>query len=332
MSGVSRLLRRRETRKPRYATLCTWSLVLATVCGATGGSGAEERSSQPVPRLRVITYNCQFLPEPASIKNERPQPFYRARRIAEEVKQFDVVALQEIFHHEHRAALLEHLRAAWRNQLKQVFSPTPEDFYTSGGCLLLTRQNIVASASVVFEERSRPEQYGLRADGFAAKGVIHGRVAVGHEMFVDVYVTHMEARADALRPKQYGELAKFVHRTSDPQRPLLILGDLNTRGAAEFRHDPTSQYGQLMRALVAVRPQGVVDVWAALRGDELGGTTDQQSVDVGKRIDYVLLGNPAPPTPRLSPASIEVRTYQDEIVGALSDHNAVVAEFLCERP
>jgi endonuclease/exonuclease/phosphatase family metal-dependent hydrolase len=73
--------------------------------------------------------------------------------------------------------------------------------------LLLTRFPIVESNSTVYKNFSKPADYGLRADGYAAKGVIHARVAYGNDsgMQLDVFVTHLEARADDLRPLQYGE-------------------------------------------------------------------------------------------------------------------------------
>jgi len=137
-----------------------------------------------------------------------------------------------------------------------------------------------------------------------------------------------EARADHLRPLQYEELARFVKKTSGPNRPFLLLGDLNTRGTLEYRNDPKSQYSVLMDRLGKARPNGgILDVWPALMGRARGGTTEQESPEVGNRIDYILLGNPNPPAPHLKPVSIRVNTYQDPKVDALSDHNAVEAEF-----
>ena len=127
--------------------------------------------------FRIITYNVQFLPEPVSSQNKRPQPEYRAGRIAEEVSPFDLVALQEMFHDRHRLTLMGRLRTAWHNKLQALYSPTPKGFYTSGGCLLMTRLPMRDKSSLVFTDYSQPQDYGLRADGFAAKGVIHARIA-----------------------------------------------------------------------------------------------------------------------------------------------------------
>ena len=280
--------------------------------------------------LRVITYNVQFLPEPVCWKNERPNPTYRARRIAEELRSFDLAALQEVFHERHRQQIIDQVRAGWGGALHQVVSPHPAGFHTSGGCLILSKRPVLESSSMVFANYSKPADFGLRADGHAAKGVLHARIArSGDEPdnFIDVFVTHLEARADDLRPQQYKELAAFIRERSDAGRPMLLLGDLNTYGTAEYQNDPSSQYSQLMRELGAARPDGgVIDLWPHLHGDARGGTTEQESADVGKRVDYIMLGNPRSSVVQLKPLRVDVELYQDAQVGALSDHNAVIAQ------
>jgi endonuclease/exonuclease/phosphatase family metal-dependent hydrolase len=281
--------------------------------------------------IRAISYNVQFLPPPAAIANKRKQPEYRAARIATEVSKFDIVGLQEVFHLNHRAQIIQGVTDAWKRNPGLMVAPRPDGFTTNGGTLLLTKSPIEATNSTVFKHFSKPDDYGIRADGFAAKGVIHGRVAIDPTdptKTIDVYVTHLEARADHLRPKQYDELAAFIQQTSDPHRPMILVGDMNTKGMTEFRNNPESQYVMLMRALNGARPNGgVIDVWTHLKGDQLGGTSEQESSEIGKRIDYIFVGNPESPAPNLVPQSIVVETYQDEQVTALSDHNAVVAEF-----
>jgi endonuclease/exonuclease/phosphatase family metal-dependent hydrolase len=274
------------------------------------------------------------LPPPASFANKRPNPDYRAVRIAEEVAKYDVIALQETFHEKHRGQILDGVQQAWNAKPNVMIAPQPEGFATNGGCLLATRLPMPVVNSVVFKHFSKPAEYGLRADGFAAKGVIQGQIVPDEkhpDETIDVYVTHLEARAGQLRPKQYVELAEFIKQTSDPKRPLILVGDLNTNGLKEDRSDPESQYSQLMKTLNGARPSGMIDVWVALRGDQHGGTSEQESIEIGKRIDYILISNPDHPGTRLVPKSIEVNTYLDEKVIALSDHNAVVAEFEWSR-
>lgn len=282
-------------------------------------------------KIKVLTYNVQFLPGVGASANKRPDPEYRASRIAEEAAKFDIVGLQETFEVKHRNAIKDGVKTAWKGELNSIESPQPAGFLTNGGCLLMTRMPIVETDAVVYKHFSSPKDYGFRADGFAAKGAIWARIARSESAkddYIDVFVTHLEARADEMRPFQYQELADFIKAKSDPKRPMLLLGDLNTRGMAEMRKDPASQYSVMMKAFNAARGEGgVLDTWVALMGDKLGGTTEQESSEIGKRIDYILLGNPKPPAPQLKPVSIQVNTYQDPKVTALSDHNAVAAEF-----
>jgi len=314
----------RTCRKYFCSSVFTLAALLTTVSSSVGAADSEPTT------LRILTYNVQFLPGLASAKNERPKPEYRTARIAEEISQYDIVGLQETFHKTHRSQIIDHLGGHWKGGLHLVTSPTPEGFFTSGGCLIATRLPIVNSSSTVYKNFSKPADYGFRADGFAAKGVIHARIArtaESPEDFFDLFVTHLEARDDDLRPLQYAEMADFIKTSSDPDRPALLLGDMNTQGAKRFRSDKNSQYTQLITALGNARPAGkLIDVWPALKGDALGGTNEQESPDVGKRIDYIFVINPAESHAQLKPVSVAVRLFRDPKVFALSDHNAVEAE------
>jgi endonuclease/exonuclease/phosphatase family metal-dependent hydrolase len=316
--------------KRRYLQDLVALLIMAAAVQVAATVHAEGAKQLEQSVLRVITYNVQFLPDPVSSKNERPDPEYRANRIAHELCRFDVAGLQEVFHAKHRELLVDRVRVGWKGELHQFMSPLPEGFFTSGGCLILSHRPILKSTSMVFANYSKPADYGQRADGHAAKGVLHARIARTADEpanFIDVFVTHLEARADHLRPLQYKEMADFIRKTTSADHPFLLLGDLNTYGMAEFQTDSKSQYSQLMRELQVARPDGIViDVWPTLKRNALGGTTEQESSEIGKRIDYILLGNPPRSYVQLTPKRIEVEPYQDKRVVALSDHSAVVAE------
>jgi len=297
--------------------------VLATPIPAFAQIAAPEQ-------LRVITYNVQFLPGPAAAMNQRKEPDYRATRIAEEVAKFDIVALQEVFDQKWQDVIADGVRRIWGDDhFHRLSSPMADGHQYNGGCMILSRYPFASTNAMVFKAFSKPEDFGFRADGFAAKGVIHARIALAGPMSpIDVFATHLEARDDTLRPAQYSEMAAFIKSVVDPSHPALILGDLNTRGMLDYRNDPESQYSVLMQTLNGARPDAAwSDVWPMLKGDALGGTSEQESADIGKRIDYILLSNPQPPAPKLTPVSIAVNLFQDSRVVALSDHNAVVAEF-----
>jgi len=302
---------------------------------AVGLLQASPAMAEDAPTLTAISYNVQFLPGPAAAMNERKEPEYRAQRIAEEVAKFDLVALQEVFDQRWVDAIANGVQAIWGDRFHKLASPMAEGHNYTGGCLLLSKYPFVATNTLVFEHFSKPEDFGFRADGFAAKGVIHARVALGDGGMstIDVFVTHLEARDDGLRPAQYGEMAAFIQSVADPSRPALILGDLNTRGMLEERNDPASQYSVMMKAFNGARPEGAAfqDVWPTLMGNAHGGTSDQESTETGKRIDYILLSNPNPPTFQLKPHSIRIDPYADPKTVYLSDHSAVIAELVIAK-
>lgn len=295
------------------------------LCAAVLPAVADDAS--PSSSLRVISYNVQFLPGMASAMNERKEPHYRAQRIAEEMAGFDIVGLQEVFHDRFRAIIIDGLRETW-GHANVVVSPKPEKRF-NGGCLIATRLPIIESDAMIFEHYSTPEEYGVRADGYAAKGVIYARIARSEDSLrdaVDVFVTHLEARADHLRPLQYKEMAAFVAKKAHPDDPVLLLGDFNTNGVPDERAQDGSQYNLLMQALRDALPEmRLADVWPELEGDAYGGTSKQDSTERGKRIDYILLANPTSGPRSLAPQEIWINPYLDEKVVALSDHSAVGA-------
>lgn len=280
--------------------------------------------------LKVITYNVQFLPGLARLINKRKDPEYRARTIGKALADFDVVGLNELFDERPRKILLDEFRRAWGDDFNVVLSPKPDHRF-SGGCAIVSRLPFIETHGMIYSAASDPKDYGLAADGHAAKGAIHARIRRGgtdaKPDVIDVFATHLESKSQAARHVQYKELAEFVRKHSDPSHPVLILGDLNTRGNPEYMQRPKSQYNVMMRIFRQARPGAkLTDVWPHLKSTN-GGTSRQTAPDGGRRIDYVLLSNPAGDSHRLRPVGVRVNHFLDPRVVALSDHSAVEAEF-----
>lgn len=294
-----------------------------------GLSGSAERASAS-DEVDFIFYNIQFLPGPASFVNKRKQPDYRANRIGEEMAKFDVVGLCELFDEGPREKVLAPIRKAWGEDFHVAVHPKPDDRF-NGGLVIASRFPIIEENYVYFENYSKVEDWGVRADGFAAKGVLHARIKRSAEAddndFIDVFVTHLEARDDKLRPAQFRELATFVKTHSSPDHPTILAGDMNTKGTIDYREDPKAQYTDMLSTLRGVRPEGLVDLWAHLYPDQRGGTKEQESIDIGHRIDYIFMSNPTDSKLALEPVKMWVDIYPDPEVFALSDHNAVAATF-----
>ncbi len=285
-------------------------------------------------QLHIITYNAHLLPPFArSFAGERSDDNYRADQIGAAVSRYDLVGLCECFDPVTSDNLIAQAR---RNASKTVHvvqsSPVVPPNFVNGGLLLLTRHEVVTTHEHTYRHASRVLTSGFRSDGYAAKGVIHARLAIGSALFLDVFLTHLESKSRSARTKQIRELVEFVAMHSQQSVPFLVLGDLNVPAdiAASFGRgiNRDSEYAGLLNQFRDVhRP--VTDSWtAAGRGN--GFTSDALS-DAGERIDYILLSTTANGGPSVVPLKARTLPMLDDQVpeGSLSDHKAVecVLEF-----
>ncbi len=185
---------------------------------------------------------------------------------------------------------------------------------------------------MTYRDASRFISHGFRADGFAAKGVLHARIRLGDAPgeSLDCFLTHLESRSAPARKSQLEELARFIAAHASTERPAVLLGDLNI--AADYPPCPAkgvsaSPYQELLAAL-ASSGLAWIDVWPSLDSGA-GGTSEPLDERGGRRIDYVFI-SAAHDSARnsLRPTSANVERFLDDKVkeGSLSDHAAVVCE------
>jgi endonuclease/exonuclease/phosphatase family metal-dependent hydrolase len=285
------------------------------------------------PRIRVITYNAQFLPGVASAWNKRPEPQYRARTLAERLAGYDIIGLNEMFDLRPRELLLAELARRWGKDFHCVSPPASQAsaFSIDSGLVLVSRFPIVARHSLPLGNDSSIWKHGLLADGFAAKGVLHARLRLAdsdaRRGLVDVFLTHLESQEPAVRDAQSLLLAQFIAAHADPHLPALLLGDFNTSGDPAEIDNPASPYQRMLTALQRSRPSSPwVDLWPRF-GRGLGGTSDPEAPAGGNRIDYIFVSNPKDCPPPLRPVAVHVNPMPDRRVRTLSDHAAVEADF-----
>jgi endonuclease/exonuclease/phosphatase family metal-dependent hydrolase len=281
-------------------------------------------------QLRVISYNVQFLPGIAALANKRPDPEYRAVTIGKLMADYDIVGLNELFDDKPKELLLAEIMQAWGDRANIILSPKVQPDRFTGGLAILSRLPFLETNVHTYTQSSSPKKYGIIADGFATKGILHARIALSPQAStqsaIDVFVTHMEALDSTIRPSQYAEFAQFVRQHGSASRPAILMGDFNTRGGAAEMSDKGSAYHLMFKEFAASRPESQLqDLWPMLEPGP-GGTSDQIREDGGSRIDYIFLLNPQVPFARLKPQSVAVNRFLDQRVVALSDHSAVEAE------
>ncbi|MBL9123866.1 MAG: endonuclease/exonuclease/phosphatase family protein [Planctomycetaceae bacterium] len=339
-----------HTSNGRRAGVVCRGLLLSTLLAVVTLSRAIVRADEPQPgavsatpagvsvpasdgkTLKVITYNVQFLPGPGAIANKRKNPLYRAQQAGRLLAQFDLVGLNEVFERKPRDLLLEQLRQAWGANYQDVVIPKPNDERFMGGLAIAGRSEFLQTHHMLFSQASSVKKYGFLADGFAAKGVLHARVWRGGQFpkteFVDVFVTHLESKEAGVRDVQYRELSDFVRQHADPGHPVIVMGDMNTRGNPSYQEQSDSPYNRMLAIYNEARPERPFqDLWPTLHPGQLGGTNEQESSEIGNRIDYIFVSNPPAGHSQLKPQSVRVNGYLDPKVVALSDHSAVEADF-----
>ncbi len=325
-------------RRYRLFLLITIVLLLATCRDhfAEEKPGRKEESYS-IGGFRAISYNVQFLPAIARHTNKRSQPLYRAQQIARNLEAFDIIGLNETFDDEPRQIIYAFFKKKWGKQCHIIYGPDPRDGRFSGGLSLISRYPFLETNSVIYKNFSSPLKYGVHADGFAAKGVLHARIQLpdksSHQKReLDVFVTHFEARDGSMRRKQFDELAGFIRQHVSGETDFILLGDLNTRGNAKYRLVPNSTYNQLFGVLnKAVPEHRLVDTWPACHPERDGGTKYQTKPTGGPRIDYIIIGQAKKRDEKLQVENVRVNPYLDEKVEALSDHSAVEATLKWHR-
>lgn len=326
-------LTEKSKEKCKVLNICLRLLLIVLFFSTSLDLYADEKQVPPgfSNSFRVVSYNVQFLPRIARHTNKRGLPIYRARQIAEKMTAFDIVALNETFDDEPRKIIHDHFRKKWKKDCHIVFGPNPKDGRFNGGLSLISRFRFIETHSMVYKNYSSPLRYGLKADGFAAKGVLHVQIELPGKQTnptrkLDIFVTHLEARDGSIRRKQFDELAEFLTSHTEANTHFLLLGDLNTRGNASHRKNPDSKYHQLFNVLARAVPEHrLVDTWPTLYPGKDGGTKYQTKPTGGPRIDYIIIGQSKQSKNEIRTDSIRVNRYLDKKVEALSDHSAVEA-------
>lgn len=280
-------------------------------------------------RLKIISYNVQFLPQIVSFANKRPLPKYRAATIGKALADYDIVGLNELFAETPRDLLVAELQKTWGDSFHSFLSPKVDEARYAGGLAIFSRLPFVDTNVHTYVHFSKLEERGIKADGFVTKGVLHARLATtvdrDPKLSIDLFVTHLESQDAKARAEQYVEFADFVKLQSSPDRPVILMGDFNTRGDQEHLERKDSAYHRLTGLIQEARPESpLVDLWTSL-GKGPGGTSDQLIESGGSRIDYIFTMNSQSSLTQLDATEVKVNRFHDAKVIALSDHSAVEA-------
>jgi endonuclease/exonuclease/phosphatase family metal-dependent hydrolase len=283
--------------------------------------------------LRVLFFNTHLLPAIAqSVAGKRGQDDYRTQAIAAAVAPYDLVGLCEVFEARRRREIVAAVERAAGGDITWVESPRRTGTSViGGGLLLLSRFPLEGEPHAhAYTAASRVLTNGFRADGLAAKGVLHARLLVSASppLVVDCFLTHLESISAEARAEQIQELGEFIAEHASAERPMILMGDLNVAAdepaAAGDATTADTEYRRLRQALRVGEAQ-LVDLWPAVHTAR-GGTSDALAAGECRRIDYVFL---SPPTTTVAAQwqarDVRVEPFLDAAVtqGSLSDHAGI---------
>lgn len=239
----------------------------------------------------------------------------------------DVVGLTECFLNSEREDIRSELSTLFPASMS---GPDEDDLEEDGGLLLLSRHHLLATHQTIF-------RHCIGEDCLTNKGALHVRIEVaGHPAPYDVFLSHTQNPDPlvtfpnsgppdpvAVLESQLMQLAAFVHACGSPDRPSILLGDLNING-----YNP-DRYRLLTRALSSEGHYRPLDIWKAAGQGGDGATLarecnfyedadDAPSQD--ERLDYMITWLDPHRENRPRFASAEVLRWTADSGRSLSDH------------
>lgn len=185
----------------------------------------------------------------------------------------DVVGLCEVFGNDERASIVARLQDIYGFHLQ---GPDEDDVEEDGGLLLLSRHPIVAHHQTIYRQCAGE-------DCLSNKGVLHARIVVpNHPAPYDLFLTHLQNPSPDLPVPDSGpgktpvdklflqlrHLHAFIQANGHPERPALLMGDLNIDG-----QDVDSNSYQALRTILG----DPADLWLTSGEGGQGFTFDEHN-------------------------------------------------------
>ena len=265
-------------------------------------------------------------------------------------EQPDVVGFEEFWLLDEQNELLKQLADIYpffvQGPLEEAPRPIELEAF-AGGLLLLSKHPIVESHQTIYRQCQGEDCY-------TNKGMLHARIAVaGHPTDYDVFLSHMQSCppeqpwmanvgpgdcTSKLGVYQTMHLRDFIEAYSSPDRPALLMGDLNHNGL------DNAVYQTLSASL-----ESPADLWLTSGDGSSGITSDSKGSfeadsdprpigdpsrhKSGKRLDYFFCWPGATQPGRISPLFSETRIVQWQTSNGrdISDHYGVRTKLRCVR-
>jgi len=261
--------------------------------------------------INIITYNVWLLPYVGQYMNNRDI------RIAEAVKNNDVVFMQEVFRRENELRLSADMQRHFQYVSHKLDGGGSNTY--DGGVITYSKYPIVEQAQHVFDNCRG-------TDCAADKGVLYTKIIKDSRPYhlFNLHLGSWNSREHRnIRMLQVGEILAFVEQLDLPEdEPVIFGGDFNIA-----KHKFPLDFTQMLRVLDLQEPPlngSLTYSYDPLVNQNLSDS-DQSAQE---RLDYLLYSNNG--SVMASSSKIEVlRNFDDDMWGVwdLSDHLAVSARF-----
>eukprot|EP01112_Ceratiomyxa_fruticulosa_P006349 TRINITY_DN1713_c0_g1_i1.p1 TRINITY_DN1713_c0_g1~~TRINITY_DN1713_c0_g1_i1.p1 ORF type:complete len:264 (-),score=51.08 TRINITY_DN1713_c0_g1_i1:432-1223(-) len=174
--------------------------------------------------MKIVTYNIHYWVDAEENNN--------IDRVIQHMKdlEVDIICLQEVYHYPlepHKHSFLLDLAKALNMEF--VFGGS---FKHDFGNAVLARLPIVESNTYIL--------LGLDDDYYGNRGMVHTKVLVEKDVYLDVYCTHLDHVSEPTRLNQMRSLLKSV----DPEKPHVIIGDFNALKKGDYNEFQLNQITQ----------------------------------------------------------------------------------------
>lgn len=227
--------------------------------------------SNQASNLTVLTYNTQLMPFYTGIENILNQPAIRAETIPNQISQYDVVILEELFDKDLRHSITKGMSAFYPYHTRVVGEGTNR--VLTGGVMIFSKWPIEKDDQIIYAAND-----GI--DALAAKGAGYAVINKNGQRY-HVFGTHPIAgnseHIREIRHQELQELNHFIETQAIPSNePVLMAGDFNV-------NEYDDEINTLVSTLNAVSPPQI--------GYHYSCDPTVNTMNNGKdrsRLDYVL--------------------------------------------
>lgn len=290
----------------------SWIILLFCLTWTHSTAQVDTKSTQ----IKVLSWNIQMLPNAMGMFSAALRKKQRQRLpwIVAHCHQndYEVIVFQEVFDVNIKRKLAKALKETYPHQVNTKIT---KGRITSNGILIVSKLPMRYIDHVIYQK-------GVHEDGWAAKGCTLVEVVKNNKK-IQIAGTHLQAgsseEAQKHRASQYLEIKALLDANEVDNRPVLVVGDMNTAKAN------TAKYQLMLTSIDLVDFELEED-----RPYTIDPNNSWNAGDKPKQLDYILLQKRNTATTIQNLHIIRPTHLYKGAKMDLADHYGVVGEVVLE--